>query len=167
MKKIIFVLFIVILVTGCDNSFITPTKRVEKFLTDYQNLKPEIIERLKNDIKKENLNKKQKSKFIELLEKQYQNMSFKIVNEEITDNKALVEVEIEVLNYNNSIVDSRKYYENNKDKIENYDDYMLNQIEKTTDKIKYHISFNLTKYNNDWELDEIDKNTIKKIHGLY
>ena len=44
---------------------------------------------------------------------------------------------------------------------------MLNNLEKVKDKIKYNISIDLTKYDGNWELNEIDRTIIQKIHGLY
>ena len=97
----------------------------------------------------------------------YQNLSYKINDEDIVDQTATVKVEIEVLNYSYSIMNSKKYYESHKDEIENYNDYKLKQLEQVKDKIKYDITFNLTQYDGVWELDEIDNYDLQKIHGLY
>ena len=168
MKKILLIVIILFLFTvGCGKDIDTPTKRVESFLKEYQDNTSNVRNRLNNSVKKEKLNKKQKEKYISLLEKQYQNLSYKITNEVIIENDAVVDIEIEVLNYNYSIVNSKKYYESHKDEIKDYNDYMLNNLEKTTDKIKYKLSLNLTNYDGTWELDEIDNDTIKKLHGLY
>ncbi len=168
MKKTIY-LFIILLIilTGCKSVNNTPTKRVESFLSDYQNLNPSVIERLDNEINKEKLSKDQKKKYKDLMKKQYQNLSYKIEKEEISDKTATVDVEIEVLNYNYSILNSKKYFKEHPDEIDNYEEYMLKELEKVSNKIKYSISFNLTEYDGLWELDEIDNYTIRKIHGLY
>lgn len=167
MKKIFLIISILLLFTGCENSYNMPTKKVEKFLKDYQNLTPTVLARLERSVEDDDFTENQRKKYIELLEKQYQNLSYKITNEVVNDNIAVVDVEIEVLNYTCSIANSKKYYESNSSEIKNYNNYMLNNLEKVTDKIKYKISFNLTKYDNEWELDEIDKTIIQKIHGLY
>ena len=96
------------------------------------------------ELRKEKLTKKQKEKYKTLLKKQYQNLSYKIKNEEINNEKAVVDVEIEVLNYNYSILNSKKYYENHKEEIDNYNEYMLSELEKVSNKIKYSMTFNLT-----------------------
>ena len=168
MKKIIIILiFLIILLTGCEKNINSPTKRVDEFLSDYQNLNPTVLNRLEKSIDTNNLTKNQKNKQISLLEKQYQNLSYKIVDETVTNNNAVVDVEIEVLNYTYSIANSKKYYEEHKEDIKDYNDFMLNNLEKTKDKIKYNISISLTKYDGIWELNEIDKSIIQKIHGLY
>ena len=167
MKKIIIILSLLIFLTGCESTLNTPTKKVENFLSEYQNLNPEILKKLERSVEADNLSKSQRKKYIGLLEKQYQNLSYKIVNEVVNDDTAIVDVEIEVLNYTYSIADSKKYYETHKDEIEDYNEYMLNNLEKVKDKIKYNISIDLTKYDGNWELNEIDRTIIQKIHGLY
>ena len=101
------------------------------------------------------------------MEKQYQNLSYKITDEEIINDTAIVNVEIEVLNYSYSLSNSKKYYEEHKEEIKNYNDYKIKELEKVEDKIKYNIVFSLTEFNGVWELNELDKNDLKKIHGLY
>lgn len=167
MKKIIIILSLLIFLTGCENTFNTPTKKVENFLNEYQNLNPKVLKKLENSVEADNLTKSQRKKYVRLLEKQYQNLSYKIVNEVVNDDNAIVDVEIEVLNYTYSIADSKKYYETHKNEIEDYNEYMLNNLEKVKDKIKYKISIDLTKYDGNWELNEIDRTIIQKIHGLY
>lgn len=167
MKKLILIFILLLSVTACKKNINTPTSRVEDFLTEYQTITPTIRERLKNSVKNEKLNSKQKEKYISLLEKQYQNLSYKITNEEIYNEKAIVDVEIEVLNYGYEIASCKKYYSHHKEEIEDYNDYMLNELEKVTDKIKYKLSIDLTLYDGVWELDEIDNSIIQKIHGLF
>ena len=56
------------------------------------------------------MTEEQKKEYKSLIEKQYQNLSYKIKNEEIVGNNATVEVEIEVLDYATSINNSKKYF---------------------------------------------------------
>ena len=167
MKKILILIIIILSISGCKKSINTPTSRVEEFLKEYQTITPTVRERLKNSVKNEELNSNQKEKYISLLEKQYQNLSYKIVNEEVNNDKAVVDVEIEVLNYSYEIAACKKYYLSHKDEIPDYNDYMLKELEKVTDKIKYKFSIDLTMYDGVWELDEIDNSIIQKIHGLF
>ena len=167
MKKIVILFISLIIITGCSKNINTPTSKVEEFLSRYQNLDPTIIENLKSSVDKEKMSKKQKKNYESIMEHQYQNLSYKINDEDIVDQTATVKVEIEVLNYSYSIMNSKKYYESHKDEIENYNDYKLKQLEQVKDKIKYDITFNLTQYDGVWELDEIDNYDLQKIHGLY
>ena len=117
MKKLIYIFIIlIILTTGCTISESTPTIAVEEYMSKYQNLESNIIE----DLKKYNLddnmdmNDEQRKDYTSLLQKQYQNLKYKIKDEKTENNYATVEVEIEVFDYRNSILESEKYIEANK-----------------------------------------------------
>ena len=166
MKKIIILILGLIIMSGCEKTINTPTSKVEDLLNQYQNLSPSIIDNLKDSIEKEDMTKEQKKKYESLMEKQYQSLSYKIKNEEIVEDTAVVDVEIEVLNYSYSIANSKKYYDEHREEIKDFNDYKLEQLEKVTDKIKYDLTLNLTRYNGFWELDDIDNNDLEKIHGL-
>ena len=50
---------------------------------------------------------------------------------------------------------------------ESYMKYRLENMLSTKDTISHNISFNLTKKDDEWVIDEIDRVTLEKIHGLY
>ena len=100
MKKILIGLSLLLLITGCTSTMNTPTKKVEEFLGKYQSMDSEVLAQLDQVISDDiNMSDDQKSEYRSLLEKQYQNLSYKIKNEEIDGNKATVDVEIEVYDY--------------------------------------------------------------------
>lgn len=167
MKKILLIIISILFITGCSKNINTPTSKVESFLNNYQNLSDNVIKNLEKRVKKENLTKKQQKRYQTIMEKQYQNLSYKITNEEIINETAIVDVEIEVLNYNYSLLNSKKYYEEHSEEIKDYNDYKLDELEKVTSKIKYNIKFTLTEFNGVWELNELDEQDLKKLHGLY
>lgn len=185
MKRILLGLsFIVLFIVGCTNTMNTPTKRVEELLGKYQKLDSAVLAQLDNVIAEDTtMTDEQKKEYRSLMEKQYQNLSYKIKGEEITGDDATVDIEIEVLDYATSINESRKYYSEHKDefKDENIDktetvvddntkyiDYKIKELKNVTDKKKYDITFNLVKdKNNNWKLEDISDIDRKKIHGLY
>jgi len=185
MKRILLGLsFIVLFIVGCTNTMNTPTKRVEELLGKYQKLDSAVLAQLDNVIAEDTtMTDEQKKEYRSLMEKQYQNLSYKIKGEEITGDDASVDVEIEVLDYATSINESRKYYSEHKDefKDENIDktetvvddntkyiDYKIKELKNVTDKKKYDITFNLIKdKNNNWKLEDISDIDRQKIHGLY
>lgn len=178
MKKILMPLFItIIFIIGCENTMNTPTNKVESFLGKYQKMDTSVLEELNNVIQEDNsMTKEQKEEYQKLLEKQYQNLSYKIKNEEVEKEKATVEVEIEVLDYKTSIDKSKKYYEEHIDEFKNdkeetdkktYIEYKLDELKKVNTKTKYEITFNLTKENGIWNIDNLTEIDRKKIHGLY
>ena len=191
MKKIIITLLISIFIfTGCQNMKNTPTKKVEEFLSMYQRLDNSVVEELNSVVSKdETMNEEQQEEYKKLLEKQYQNLSYKITNESIVGNKATIDVEIEVYDYETAISNSKKYYLENQDEftkettdsngdiledtteeineMSKYIDYKLKEMKKTTLRKKYAITFELTKENNTWQLNKINESDLKKIHGLF
>ena len=71
--------------------------------------------------------------------------------------------------------ETEKYLENNPSEFYTdgvYDsskfiDYRLEQMSKTKETIDYDITFNLSKKKNRWVIDEMDNETLEKIHGIY
>lgn len=189
--------FLLIFLAGCSTSMNTPTSKVEEFLGKYQKMDDDVSvqldEVLSND---DTMTDEQKDKYRSILEKQYQNLSYKIENEEINGEEATVDVEIEVLDYATTIRDAKKYYEQHKEEIESsnekeqsdndnlledavegseeaiensaaYIDYKLKELANVSDTITYNITFYLTKKNGEWQLQDISDLDLQKIHGLY
>ena len=210
MKKLFLVLLIsLFLVTGCGNDM-TPTGAVEDFLGKYQSMDSEVLAQLDSVISNDaNMSDDQKKEYKTLMERQYQNLSYKITNEEIVDDTATVDVEIEVFDYATSIKKSSEYYNENRDMFEEvrnsgsdkknnttsdkddvdnnashegnvntddwnileetkeYIDYKIKQLKDVTDKVKYTITFNLSKKDDKWVVDDISDMDRQKIHGLF
>lgn len=195
MKKI-FMLFslILILVTGCGTNMSTPTKKVEEFLGKYQSMDSTVLAQLDSVISSdETMSDEQKKEYRGLMEKQYQNLSYKIKNEDVDGDKATVVVEIEVYDYATSISKSKTYYnehrdefldDKDKDKDDNntvgdavsdivdetskFIDYKIKQLKDVTDKAKHEIKFYLSKDDDgEWVLDDITDIDRQKLHGLY
>lgn len=122
-KIIVFLSLLVLCMTGCSmNNMNTPTGKVEEFLGKYQSMDSEVLTQLDNVISNDTtMNDEQKSDYRSLMEKQYQNLSYKIKNEEIDGDEAEVLVEIEVYDYANSIIESREYYSEHRDEFDDDD----------------------------------------------
>lgn len=194
MKKRLIVLLCLfgLLVSGCTRSN-TPASKVEEFLGRYQSMDSDVLTQLDNIISNDtNMNDTQKKDYQALMEKQYQNLAYKIKKEDIDGDKATVLVEVEVYDYANSILESRNYYNEHRDEFESDDsfnddkknengevvggaideigafiDYKIKQLKDVTDKAKYEITFHLTKEDGDWVVDDISDEDRQKIHGLY
>lgn len=206
MKKILLILTLGLLFfTGCNNTLNTPTKKVEEFLGKYQSMDSDVLTQLDNVISSDStMSDDQKKEYRSLMEKQYQNLSYKIKDEKITDDTATVDVEIEVYDYATSISKSLDYYNEHKDEFDDntkatidddtetdadnddgennndesksdtddvedskYIDYKIKQLKQVTDRIKYEITFNLTKEDDEWKIDDISDIDRQKIHGLF
>ena len=106
----------------------------------------------------------------------YQNLSYEIKDSRVDGDKATVTVEIEVTDYSKVIAATKVYLEANKkeflDESGNYDntkfnDYRLEELSKTKDKVKYTLDLTLTKKDGEWKLDPITSDIEDKIHGIY
>ena len=170
MRKIIILVISLILVTGCDDMMNTPTRRVEEYLGKYQILDSSVLTELDDVFDNSDYSEKYKEEYKELMIKQYQNLSYKIKNEQTNGDTANVIVEIEVFDYNNAIDEANDYIDEHESEFKNKEDidhYKINAIKNVTDKASYTINFSLVKDNKKWVLEKINDNDLEKIHGLY
>ena len=196
--KIVVSGFILLLVIGgCSNNMSTPTNKVEEFLGKYQSMDEDVLKQLDQVIKDDDtMNDDQKDKYKALMEKQYQNLSYKIENEDIQGDSATVDVEIEVLDYATTASKAQEYYNEHKEEIEEkyndkkedndnsledagddvlqaveesvaYINYKLEELETANDTVTYNMTFYLTKEDGEWILQDISDLDRKKLHGLY
>jgi len=195
MKKILTILF-VILLSACSLSMNnSPKTKVKELLEKYKNQDSSIITNLDEVIDGE-YEGKYKDRYKSLIINQYKNLEYEIKDEVIDGDTAIVSADVTVYNYGSGIDAANTYLEehenefyketnndNNESETENeensnetsqktidYDkflDYKLNLLEEINDRKTYSIDFTLTKNNNEWVLDELSDDSIKKIHGLY
>lgn len=196
--KIVVSAFILLLViVGCSNNMSTPTNKVEEFLGKYQSMDEDVLKQLDQVIKDDDsMNDDQKDKYKALMEKQYQNLSYKIENEDIQGDSATVDVEIEVLDYATTASKAQEYYNEHKEEIEEkyndkkedndnslenagddvlqaveesvaYINYKLEELETANDTVTYNMTFYLIKEDGEWILQDISDLDRKKLHGLY
>lgn len=179
MKKILVAFFMVILLCGCDNNLMnTPTKRVETLMSNYVTLDQDVLDDLDTILLQETImNSEQKDRYRDILKKQYQHLSYEIKNETIDGDNAVVEVEIEVYDYNKVINEAKTYLNNNQEEfmlednsntdVSKFNDYKLDMLEKAKDKVTYTLNLTLRKVDDKWILDDLTDTEISKIHGLY
>ena len=170
MKKKIFLLAIpltiIILLTACDLAN-TPTSKVEELFTKYQKIDDDIASGIDSVLEEQNLTESRKERYRKILQNQYQNLSYQIKDETIDGNIATVTVEIEVLDLKKS-VDDLIYNSEIYDTKDEYDEERLNRLEKAKEKVKYTLELTVTKnYKNNWKLDALTNEDIKKIQGMY
>ena len=159
-SKVIIVILIIVLSTGCGNTMDTPTKKVDSLLGKYQTQDKSVIDQLDKVVEEAGtLTDEQQEKYRDLMKRQYKNMTYKIKEEAEDGNNATVIVEIQVFDYGKAISDSENYLISNRTEFvtdtENdivnstkYMDYKIDNMSSTTDKITYTINFTLTKVDN-------------------
>ncbi|MBR2997904.1 MAG: hypothetical protein IKF37_02370 [Bacilli bacterium] len=178
MKKILAILF-VILLSACsllDNN--SPKEKVRELLDKYKAQDSAIISELDTVISKE-YSGDYKDRYKKLILNQYKNMNYKITDEIIDGDTAVVSVDITVYDYGNAIDNANDYLKKHEEefyktdseekKVDNdkFLDYKLDLLEEVEDRKTYTVEFTLTKEEKDWVLDDLSNENISKIHGLY
>ena len=104
------------------------------------------------------------------------NMEYEIKDEIVDGDTATVTVEIEVKDYSKTLKDAETYLNEHKEEFNNdkneYDEslftsYRLEQLKKSTDKVKYTLNIYLTKVDNEWKMDDLSETDRMKINGMY
>lgn len=177
MKKILYIILTVILLTGCGQISNTPTKQVEGFLNKYQTLDQNVLDDLENVISEEDMfDQTNKEKYRDVIKKQYKDLTYYIKEERVDGDKAIVTVEIIVYDFVSTISEAENYKNNHSDEFKDengkfsqtkYVDYVIQQLSKTKDKVKYTLDLSLTKTEDKWKLDALDSDTEEKILGIY
>ena len=173
-KKLLIFLFTILFITGC-NRMNKPSNEVEKLFINYNSLNSEVLIQLDSVLESENLTDVQKDKYKTILKKQYEDLKYNILNEEISNDTAVVSVEIEVYNLNKAIEGAKKYLEENKEEFyndeeldnEKFKDYKLDSMLSMNERTNYILELTLTNIDNKWHLDDLLESDRQKIHGLY
>ena len=175
MKKII-IFVLVLFLLGCSKNK-TANVVVIEYLNDIKNvgsnIKGEIDDALdKND----DFIKEHKTKYREILIRQYKNLKYDILKEEYDNNGAIITVNINVFDLNraedealeylkdnlNDFYDETSKFDNNK-----YLSYKLDLMKKTNYRIDYEIVFYLKKQNKKWIMEQPTESDLEKISGTY
>lgn len=195
MKKIITIFF-VILLSACSLTMNnSPKAKVKELLDKYKNQDSSVITNL-DDVIDSEYEGEYKDRYKSLILNQYKNLEYKITDEVIDGDTAIVSVDVTVYNYGSGIDAANTYLEEHESEFYKKDlsdnnlvtpnndenapqtsqntidynkflDYKLDLLEEITDRKTYSIDITLTKENNEWVLDKLTDDAIKKIHGLY
>ena len=169
MKKKLALLVLLVLpvffLVACSMSN-TPTSKVEELFSKYQKMDDDIDNGISSVLDEQNLSVSQKERYRDILEKQYKNLTYQIKDEIIDGTNATVITEIEVTDLKKSINDL--VFDSNIYTKETFDEEKLNRLEQANEKVKYTLEITLTKDSNDeWKLNALTNQQIKKIQGMY
>ena len=161
-------IFLIFFLFGC-NLGNTPTSKVEDLLMKYQKLDEDITNDINEVLEEENLTNEQKERYKKLLEEQYKNLSYKIINEEIDGDNAVVTIELEVMDYKKAIEKTEKEFDEKEDyTIEEYNNKKLDNLENIDEKVMYTIELTLDKdEDSNWQLNALTNIDKKKLQGMY
>lgn len=171
MKKYLFFfmsLFFIFFSLGC-NLGNTPTSKVEDLMMKYQKLDEDITTDINDVLEEETLTNAQKERYKNLLEKQYKNLSYKIINEEIDGDNAIVTIELEVIDYKKAKEKTEEEFKEIEEyTVEEYNNKKLDNLENIKEKVVYTIELTLNKdKNSNWKLNALSNVEKKKLQGMY
>jgi len=178
-KGILFlvVMLSIVMLTGCNTVMNTPTKRVENLLSKYQTNDEEVLTQLDETLLSETiLTKDLKDRYRSLMKKQYGDLRYQIKDETVDGNTAVVEVEIEVYDYNGAIKNIEdKLINNNGDYIDDtgnlltnkYNEEKIRLMEEVKNRVTYTLNLTVSKIDDKWIVDDLTETERLKLHGLY
>ena len=179
MKKILSILTLALVITGCSlgNMDNTPTKKVENYLNEYQTLNSNVLSKLDSIVNQEELfDDDQRTTYKDILKKHYQDLTYTIKEETVNGDKATVETEIEVTDYTKALKQADEYRTTNESEFmddnnvfdeSKFNDYKLDLLKKSKDRVKYTIYFSLTKEDDEWKIDDLTDSEQEKLLGIY
>lgn len=174
MKKIILVLICFILGCGCSTN--KASDAAIEYINKYKNHNEEVMISLKDLIKNENITKEQSNIYTLIMKKQYDDLTYKVIEEIYNGNQATVKLEISVYDYVRSKEEAKTYMEEHKEEFYlsdntfnemKYQNLQLKYMEEETKRIKYTLEFEVLYTNDKWQLETPNYKIIQKIHGIY
>lgn len=174
MKKVLYCLMAIVLLTGCScsaNMGNTPTKKVEEYLNKYQTNDDDVVSDLDNVLTNDTtLTSDERTDYSDFMKKHYQDMQYEIKDEMIDGDTATVDAEITVRNYANAINEANQYRIDNSDEFNDentFAKYRLDRLKEVTDTETYTITFHLTKENEEWKIENLSDDDLRKLSGMY
>ena len=174
MKKVLYFLVAVILLTGCSctaNMGNTPTKRVEDYLNKYQTSDDDVVSDLNDVLTNDTtLTPEERDNYSDFMKTHYKDMQYEIKDETIDGDTATVDAEITVRSYADAVNEANDYRLNNPDVFDEdntFASYRLGKLKEVTDTETYTITFHLTKKNEEWKIDNLSDDDLRKLSGLY
>lgn len=175
MKKFVVILTLLFLLAACSTQE-TPTMAVKDYLARYNNLESNVINDMTSSVEKEELTKEQKEVYKSILEKQYKDMSYEILEEEIDGDTSYVRARVKVYDLYRAQNDSSNYLkdhvnefydENNQYNVSKYMDYKLNAMKEMDNKVEYTIVFTVNKKDDIYVVAQPNDMDLEKLHGVY
>ena len=176
MKKIIALLLVVFIVTGCTLVGSKPKDSVSRFLNNYKNNSESVVKELDEYLASQDLEEETLKDYKELYLKQYSNLKYDIKDEKINGDSAIVEVQITVFDcYKSDKLAGDYFTANQADFVgddgdidfSKYFAYKIRKMLDTTDTVDYTLTINLKKKDSKWEVEPLTHEELTKLHGTY
>lgn len=160
--------------TGCFGNF-TPSERVEDMFNRYIKNDKDIMDELDDYMSLQNLNSAQQEKYKDIIKNEYATIKYDIKDEQINGDEAVVKADIEVKDLYKASKEAGKYLADNSEDFyvdgnynrDKFIDYKLDQMQKYGETVKYTIDIDLVLKEGIWTIEQLDEETLEKIHGIY
>ena len=174
MKKILLFVVLLLSLSACSLSN-TPTGKVEAYLNQYNSLSDNVKVDMESKVTSENLSSDNADIYRNVLTRQYQDMKYEVKDEKIDGENATVIVKVTVYDLYKIDRDAYNYLNDHQDEFttdgiydnDKYNQYKLDNMLKTNEKISYEVEFKLNKKDGNWVLENPDRVVLEKLHGLY
>ena len=180
MKKLFLIFAFLLIVVGCscDLNMNTPTKKTEEFLMRYKELDEGVLSDLELSSEASGLTTTEhKNKYIDIMKRQYQDMTYEVTGENIDGDTASVDVKIKIYDLYKARKNAESYIDDNETDftldesgsrdVEKVNEYLLDELYKTDEYVEYTITIDLIKEDNKWVVEDLDTETKEKLHGTY
>lgn len=144
------------------------------YMKKYQKLDKEVVDKIKYEFD-DKLTPSQKEKYKSIIENQYEELEYNIV--EVRKNGVMGEADVRfsVYDLSSAMEQANSYIAVYGDKFEKdgkFDeyaaiDYKLKMLDEVEIKVDYTITFNFYKEDGTWTMDEVLESDLKKIRGTF
>jgi len=183
MKKIILLIGLFFLTTGCGFDFLKEEEEliketVSSYITEYQDLSITVMIPLSFDMEEIDFFSESSETYYELaMKKQYQDITYKITSVSLYSESATAKVEIYTYDFISTKEAAEEYMENDgayllegeEESIQKllFENYLYQKMYEEETRIKQEIILNLSKEDGSWKVNSIDEDTLLKIRGLF
>ena len=146
----------------------TPIDLTLDFMNNYKNATSSVINNISYPYD-DNLTDSQLNRYKELIKSQYLGLEYEIVDENVNQVDAVIKVEFTVLDYASSYDKASSYlslYESDLSN-EKKNDYKLNEMSNTKEKVTYSIEFKYYKVDGTWNMTNLNSADYKKLAGVF
>lgn len=165
----VFIIIVGVLISFVFSNKENPEQKVVDFFSSYTKLDKDVVKKIKYPFDDE-LSDEQKERFISIMEKQYEQLTYNIEEKNINETDATIVVNISVNDLKEAYEKATNYvslYQKEFASSKEIIDYKLEEIESTDIKVEYSIRFSYLKQGDKWIMNDLDNKDYLKINGVF
>ena len=175
MKKLIVAICLILIMCTCGCGNMSAKRAVINYLDNYRNYSDDVKNNVEKVMENLSLTDSQREMYQRIFKNQYENMTYKILDEKYDGDNCDVLVRVTVYDLYTSQMNAEQYlndYPDNfivngvKDTVK-FLDYKLEQMQNQTDTVDYEITFKVKKENHKWVVVQPSSDDLAKLNGTY